>query len=88
MNNKLSSLDDHLFGALDRLADQTMTPEQIESEVKRADAIVAVADQLIENSKIKLGAARLFADHGDRLLPYLPQIGKTAPTKTIKGEAE
>lgn len=76
MRNKLSNLNDHLFTALERLNDDDLTPEQIEAEAKRADAIVAIADQITENGKLRLSAAKLFAEHGASILPHLPQIGK------------
>lgn len=76
MSGKLSDLNTHLFAALDRLADPGLSAEEIEAEVKRADAIVGLADQVIENAKTTLVAARLYAEHGDRILPHLPLIGK------------
>lgn len=77
MKNKLRDLNDHLFAQLERLADEGMTAEQLESEVKRADAIVDLADQIIGNADLQLKAARLFADHGAAILPHLPMIGKS-----------
>lgn len=73
--SKMSELDAHLFAALDRLDVEGLTPEQLEAEVKRADAIVSIADQITENCKVKLSAAKLFAEHGDKILPHLPMIG-------------
>lgn len=81
--NKLIHLDDHLFAALERLGDEDLTPEQIEVEVRRAEAIVAVADQVTENAKVKLAAAKIYAEHRDAVLPYLPQIG-VAPSSGSK----
>lgn len=76
MKNKMSDLKDHLFAQLERLADESLTAEQIELEVKRSDAIVAIADQITEGAKTQLVAAKLYAEHRDMILPYLPQIGK------------
>lgn len=73
--NRLSDLNDHLFAALERLNDDDLTADQIESEAKRADAIVALADQVTENARTRLTAARLFAEHGEKVLGYLPAIG-------------
>lgn len=78
MSGKMSELDQHLFAALDRLDNDNLTPEQIEAEVKRAGAIVSISDQIIEGAKVKLTAARLYAEHRDAVLPYLPQIGKAS----------
>lgn len=77
----LSELNAHLFAQLDRLDVENLTPEQIEAEAKRAEAIVQVADRITENAKVQLTAARLFAEHGQGVVSYLPQIGKVAPAK-------
>lgn len=78
MTNRLSDLNNHLFAQLDRLATPDMTAEQIEQEVKRTDAIVQLSDQIVENAGLQLKAAKLFAEHGQAVLPMLPQIGKSA----------
>ncbi|MCD1620108.1 hypothetical protein K7H20_18790 [Salipiger manganoxidans] len=75
MKNRLSDLNNHLFAQLERLADETLSPEQLEQEVKRADAIVSVADTITSNADLQLKAAKLFAEHGAAVLPMLPQVG-------------
>jgi hypothetical protein len=77
MTSKLSDLDDHLFSALNRLRDNALNPDQISAEVSRAQAVVAIADQITQNAKTKLVAAKLYAEHGAMILPHLPQIGST-----------
>ena len=59
MKNKLGDLTAHLFAQLARLSEEDMTPEQIEQEAKRAEAVVAVADQIVRNSDLQLRAAKL-----------------------------
>ncbi|KIX18578.1 MULTISPECIES: hypothetical protein [Paracoccus] len=76
MKNKLGDLNNHLFAALERLSDEDMTAEQIEQEAKRASAIVAVADTIISNADTQLKAAKLWAEHGQQIMPMLPQIGR------------
>lgn len=75
--NKLSDLTDHLFAQIERLAEENLSAEDIEKQVKRADAIVSVADQITSNAELQLKAAKLFAEHGTGVLPMLPQIGST-----------
>lgn len=75
MKNKLGDLNNHLFAALERLADEDLNAEQIERESKRADAIVAVADQIIGSADLQLKAAKLWAEHGQAIMPMLPKIG-------------
>lgn len=76
MKNKISDLKDHLYAQLERMADKSLTPEQIDQEVKRTAAIVSIADQITEGAKTQLVAAKLYAEHRDAVLPYLPQIGR------------
>lgn len=76
MKNKLGDLNDHLFAQLERLAQEDLQQEQIEQEAKRAQAIVSIADQIVSNADLQLRAAKMFAEHGDKILPMLPKIGK------------
>lgn len=75
MTNSLKGLNDHLFSQMARLADPDMPPEKLDAEVKRAAAMVSVADQISSNADLQLKAAKLFAEHGKNVLPMLPQIG-------------
>ncbi len=79
MKNNLSDLNNHLFMELERLSDEGLSPEQIESEVQRARAIVDVADKIVDNARLTLQACDLVAKHGDRFMKHLPMI--SAPDK-------
>lgn len=84
MKNKLSDLNDHLFAQLERLADEDMTPEQIESEAKRGASIIGVADQIIKNASLQIQAARLLSEHGYDPSPHLPAIeGGNKPRQPV-----
>jgi hypothetical protein len=73
--NKLSDLNDHLFAQLERLGDETLTAEQISQEADRAEAIVALADRIVDNADLQLRAAKLWGEYGAQIMPMLPQIG-------------
>lgn len=77
MKNKLVDLNNHLFAQLERLSDEGISAEQIDQEVKRTEAIVSVADQIVGNADLQLKAAKLFAEHGQMIMPMLPKIGKS-----------
>lgn len=77
MRNKLSDLNNHLFAQLERLSEEGLSADQLEQEVKRAEAIVTVSDQVVKNADLQLKAAKLFADHGATVLPHLPMIGRS-----------
>ena len=78
MKNKLADLNNHLFAQLERLGDEELTPEQIEQEAQRTDAIVSIAEQIVRNADLQLKAATIIANHGDRFIPMLPMLGKSA----------
>lgn len=92
MKNKLSDLNDHLFAQMERLADENITPENLERETKRGGAMVGIADGIMRNAALQLAAARLLHDHGKGdpmlFLPSLegrsraPQIEVAAKSKT------
>lgn len=88
MKNKLTHLNDHLFAQLERLSDEDLTTEQIETEVRRAQAIVRVSDQIVGNAALQLRAVQFVADHGDRFAKHLPMLeGPETPRLTaIEGK--
>lgn len=78
MKNKLTDLNDHLFAQLERLGDESLDEDQISTEAKRAKAIVAVADQIINNANLQLKAVTVLERTGDRFAaPLTPMIGNT-----------
>lgn len=86
MKNKMDDLHNHLFAQLERLSEEGLSEEDIDREVKRADALVSVSDTIISGQKLRLDAAKLFAQHGAAILPHLPAIGGNA--KQIEGDTE
>ena len=91
MKNRLADLNDHLFAQLERLSDEDMSTEKIEDEVKRADAMVKVADKIVDNARLNLQACELVAKHGDRFMKHLPMLaapGHPAPALDFKKKVE
>jgi hypothetical protein len=83
MTSKLAQLNDHLFAQLDRLNKPDMTPEQIDAEVKRGQVVAALADQVVRGASVQVAAAKLVAQHGDKMTHHLPMLpnGKTVEAK-------
>lgn len=84
MKNKLADLNDHLFAQLERLADENLSPPELDAEVKRGGAIVAVADQILRHATLQVQAAKILSDHGIDPTAQLPALGPK-PTRAIEG---
>lgn len=69
--NKLSDLNDTLFAQLERLSVAGLSADQIDSELKRGKAIVAVADQIVKNAALQVQVAKLVSDKGN-IRPLMP----------------
>ena len=52
--NKIDNVRDHLFMQLERLNDDTLTPEQMEIEIEKAKAVSQVAATLIQTAKVEI----------------------------------
>lgn len=76
MKNKIVDLNNHLFAQLERLGDENLSTEQLELEVRRTNAIVAVSEQLISSATVSLGAAKLIAENsrGQSAVASLPML--------------
>lgn len=60
-NNTLNDLNNFLFGQLERLDNPDMTPEELETEIKRSEAMTDVAEQVIKNANTILAAERMYS---------------------------
>lgn len=78
MKNKLTDLNDHLFAQIERLSQENLTTEQIDNEVKRGNAIVAAADQILRHATLQVQAAKIVSDHGLDPSPHLPALAPFA----------
>ena len=59
--NKLSDLNDHLFAQLERLNDEEITPEALELECKKSQAITNVAAQISKVASLTIQAVKLIS---------------------------
>jgi len=52
--NKLSDLRDHMFAALERIDDDSLTPEQLKNEIDKAKSIAMVGSVIINSAKVEV----------------------------------
>lgn len=68
MKNKLIDLNNHLFAQLERLSDEGLNGEKLQSEIVRSQAVTAIAKEIISNGRLVLDAQKHY-DSGNLHLP-------------------
>lgn len=58
MKNTLGDLNNHLFAQLERLSDEDIKDEKLTEEIKRAEAVSKIANQIISNGSLVLRAMK------------------------------
>ena len=61
---RMTDLQGHLFAQLERLGDESLESEEVEREVQRTKALVAVAGTLIDAGKLSLEVWDRAVQHG------------------------
>lgn len=79
MSKNLMDLNDALFEQLDRL-DKKLSPEELEQEIKRANAITNIAGVIVNNANLLLKAQKV-KDDSFRADTKLPAILETREDK-------
>jgi hypothetical protein len=62
--NKISDLNNHLFAQLEKLNDDQLQGENLNTEVNRARAMSSLASQIINSTKLTLDAIKM-ANNGE-----------------------
>lgn len=64
MRNTLMDLNNHLFEQLERLNDEELDDEELEKELKRADGMSRIADQIIKNGELAYKTMKHMDEYG------------------------
>lgn len=71
--NKISDLRDHMFAQLERLGQDDLTPEELEKEIARAQAISNVGKVIVESAKTEVLYAKLTHQRDQAPTKFLEQ---------------
>jgi len=52
--NQLSDLRNHMFAAMERMDDDSLTPEQLKNEIDKARSIAMVGSVIINSAKVEV----------------------------------
>lgn len=80
MSKNLMDLNDVLFKQLDRLDKKGLSQEELEKEIKRANAITNIAGVIVNNANLLLKAQKI-KDDSFRADTKLPAILETEENK-------
>lgn len=81
MNNTLTALNNYLFEELERLNDDSLSPEQLKQEIDRSRAVTQVSQQIVNNGKLVLSAIRCANEclAPNEKLPPMLEVETNAP---------
>lgn len=71
MKNRLSDLNNYLFAQLERLDDESLSTERMNTEIERSKAIAMVSAQIIHSGSLALKAKEYMYDARVEALPHL-----------------
>ena len=54
MNNTLGDLSNHLFMQIEKLNDDSLTGDALDTEIKRSDAMTKIGKQIVEIGELQL----------------------------------
>lgn len=77
MKNTLTDLNNYLFEAIERINDDSLNDENLEKEIKRAEAVQKIAKTVIENGHLALQAKKHMEEYGKGDSVELPMLGIT-----------
>ena len=74
MKNTLGDLNNHLFAQLEKLNDDDLNGQELESEIKRSEAMAKIADQIIKNGELQFKAMKHMDEYGYERQKAIPEM--------------
>ena len=84
MKNKSIDLHNHLFEQLERLNDTTIKGQELNDEIRRAQAMGKVAQAIIANGRMVIDALKMAEDTGMEIMPDMLSVGTERKQLTKK----
>lgn len=75
MKNTLTDLNNYLFESIERLMDDSLSPEELDKEINRSKAVQNVAKTIVENGALALQAKKYMDEFGNGDAVALPMLG-------------
>lgn len=81
MKNTLEDLNNHLFEQLEKLNDDELAGEALEAEIKRAEAMTKISEQILKNGELQLKSMIHMDEYGyerERVVPAMLEVKSNA----------
>lgn len=62
--NTLGDLNNHLFAQLVKMDDDELTGEQLDNEIRRAEAMAKISEQIIKTGELQFRAMKHMDEYG------------------------
>lgn len=62
--NTLGDLNNHLFAQLEKMDDDELTVEQLDNEIRRAEAMAKISEQIIKTGELQFRAMKHMDEYG------------------------
>lgn len=69
--NKMMDLNDHLFEQMERLNDNDLKGDKLKEEITRAKSMSGIANQIIQNARVCVEAAKAYNDGTIKRFPKM-----------------
>ena len=76
MKNTLTDLNNHLFAQLERLGNESMSADELKTEIDRTKAITSIGGVVVANARLVLDAQNAMFDTPNYDRKELPTILK------------
>ena len=74
MKNTLGDLNNHLFAQLEKLGDEDLNGEQMDAEIRRAEAMAKIGEQIIKTGELQLKAMIHMDEYGYERAKAVPEM--------------
>ena len=74
MKNTLGDLNNHLFAQLEKIGDEELTGDELESEIKRTEAMAKISEQIIKTGELQFKAMVHMDEYGYDRKKVVPEM--------------
>lgn len=74
MKNTLGDLNNHLFAQLEKLEDDDLKGSELETEIKRSEAMAKIGEQIIKTGELQLKAIQHMDEYGYERKKDVPEM--------------